>query len=186
MPSAKAGLSLSNLNRIFPDRPDRKRLLIFCTLVLFLFLTGMGSKPPQIGGPAPDFVLSDLDGKAVRLSDHRGKVVLLDFWATWCEPCKKALPEIQGIYEKYQENGFVVLGVNFGEKQKDAERMARQMGLTFPILTDQKVEVAERYGVTNLPVTFFIDPDGIIRERVFGGTLTAEKIVETLKRMETK
>lgn len=160
----------------------RDLFLLSACFLLFL-LMGMGSRPPQAGSPAPDFTLQDLEGRPVRLADYKGKVVLINFWATWCEPCKKEMPEIQAAYEQHKGEGFVVLGINFGEKPKGAEKLVKAMGLTFPILIDRKVEVAERYGVINLPVTFFIDRDGIIRERVFGGTLTKESIGEIFRRL---
>lgn len=139
-------------------------------------LTGMGSRPPVIGVPAPPFETTDVEGRPVALADYRGKIVLLNFWATWCEPCKKEMPEMQAAYEKLQGQGFVILAVNFGEKPDPAGDFAHHGSLTFPILLDRNVKVAASYGVVNLPVSFFIDADGIIRERVFGGTLTAEGI----------
>jgi peroxiredoxin len=159
---------------------------ILLTLLFLLsgFLTGMGSKPPQIGGPAADFQAETPQGKPVSLSEYKGKVVILTFWATWCEPCKKEMPEIEAAYENHKEEGLVVLAVNFGEKADQAEAFAKKMGLTFPIVVDRRANIAERYGVVSLPVTFFIDPNGIIRERVFGGTLTEQSITETFRRVK--
>lgn len=161
------------------------------TMTLFILLTiswgvliGMGSKLPQVGGPAPSLEAETLKGEKVSLSDYRGKVVLLTFWATWCEPCKKEMPEIQAAYEKHKEDGLVVLAVNFGEKLDTASSFAHHGKLTFPILLDRRVNIAERFGVVSLPVTFFIDPEGIIRERVFGGTLTAEGIEQTFRQIQ--
>jgi peroxiredoxin len=119
----------------------------------------------------------------VNLTDYRGKVVLLNFWATWCEPCKKEMPEIQSAYEKFKDRGFVVLSVNFGEDPDPAAAFAHHGRLAFPILLDPNVNVAARYGVVNLPVSFFIDQEGIIQERVFGGTLTEKNIGETVLRL---
>ncbi|TAK03507.1 MAG: TlpA family protein disulfide reductase [Candidatus Manganitrophaceae bacterium] len=163
-----------------------QKCLFILLSIVFPFLTGMGSKPPQVGGPAPAFRLDSLEGPSMALAEHRGKIVLINFWATWCEPCLKEMPEIEAAYEQHKGEGFVVLGINFGEKPKEAEKLVKAVGLTFPILMDRKVEVAERYGVVNLPVTFFIDQEGIIRERVFGGTLTKEGIGEVLVRLQKK
>jgi peroxiredoxin len=161
-----------------------RKSVLFTILILFCgLLTGMGSKPPQVGGPAPSFEAKTLEGKMVSLSDYRGKVVLLTFWATWCEPCKKEMPEIQGAYEKHQEEGLVVLAVNFGENLDTASDFTHHGKLTFPVLLDRRVNIAERYGVISLPVTFFIDQDGIIRERVVGGTLTAEGIEQLFRKV---
>jgi peroxiredoxin len=94
------------------------------------------------------------------------------------------MPEIEAAYENHKEEGLVVLAVNFGEKGDQAEAFAKKMGLTFPIVVDRRANIAERYGVVSLPVTFFIDPNGIIRERVFGGTLTEQSITETFRRVK--
>ncbi len=154
-------------------------------LALFL-LTGMAAKPPLVGGPAPDFQLDQLNGPSTKMSNYRGKVVLLNFWATWCTPCIKEMPEIQAAYEKLKDEGFVVLALNFGEETEKAEKLVKEMGLTFPILLDREVEVAERHRVVSLPVTFFIDPNGVIKEQVFGGGLTLDQITEAFHRLQRK
>lgn len=170
-----------------PPRFSLRGIGIFFLLLLSGgLLTGMGSKPPQIGGPAAAFTLNDLEGRPVSLADYKGKVVLLNFWATWCEPCKKEMPEIQAAYEKRKEEGFVVLAVNFGENPDPTASFVHHGRLTFPVLLDRRADVAERYGVINLPVTFFIDPEGIIRERIFGGTLTAQGIEETFEKLRKR
>jgi len=149
-----------------------------------LFLTGMAKKPPLVGGPVPHFQLKTLKGTRAKISDYRGKVVLLNFWASWCTPCKKEMPEIQAAYEAYKDQGFVVLGINFGEDSEDAEKLVKEMGLTFPILLDHTVSVAERHNVVSLPVTFFIDPGGIIKEQFFGGNLTQKDIEAAIQRLQ--
>lgn len=164
----------------------RRASLFFSGFLMLFFLTGMAKRPPLVGGPAPDFQLDTLAGASSAISDYRGKVVLLNFWATWCEPCRKEMPEIQAAYEAYQEEGFVVLAVNFGEKADKAAALVKKMGLTFPILLDRDVAVAERHNVVSLPVTFFIDPDGIVKEQVFGGALTKEQIKEIFHRLQKK
>ncbi len=150
-------------------------------LLFWVSLTGMGARPPLVGGPAPPFTLNDLEGRPVNLMDYQGKVVLLTFWATWCEPCKKEMPEIEAAYEQHKDQGFVVLAVNFGENPDPARSFAHHGRLTFPVLLDPSVKVASRYGVVSLPVSFFINSNGIVRERVFGGTLTAESINQILQ-----
>ena len=169
-----------------PGPFPRKIGLFFVLLLSWSVLTGMGPKPPQVDGPAPPFTLNDVEGHPVSLTDYKGKIVLLNFWATWCEPCKKEMPEIQAAYEQYKDRGFVVLGVNFGENPDPAVSFVHHGRLTFPVLLDRKVNVAERYGVLGLPVSFFIDADGMIRERVFGGTLTSKNIGETIQRLQEK
>ncbi len=161
-------------------------LRLWAGLGIFIFLTGMARKPPLVGGPAPQFELETLQGNPAKLSDFRGKVILLNFWATWCTPCKKEMPEIQAAYDKYKDQGFVVLALNFGEEKNQAEKLVQEMGLTFPILLDRKVKVAELHHVVSLPVTFFIDPFGVIKEQVFGGTLTKAQIGEIFNRLQKK
>lgn len=155
-------------------------------LLFWWSLTGMGAGPPLVGSPAPDFTLSDLSGKEAQLSDLRGRPILVTFWATWCPPCKKEMPEIQAAYDQHKDRGFVVLAVNFGENLEAAKVFVNQMDLRFPVLLDRKVNVASRYGVWSLPVSFFIDRNGIIQERVFGGTLTTERIGEILRQLQER
>jgi peroxiredoxin len=159
--------------------------LIFLCLGIFL-LTGMGSRPPLVGGPAPPFTLNDVEGRPVSLADYRGKVVLLTFWATWCEPCKKEMPEMHAAYKKLKGSGLIVLAINFGEDASRVADFAHHGRLDFPILSDPSVKVASLYGVVSLPASFFIDPDGIIREQVFGGTLTEKGIGETARRIQAQ
>jgi peroxiredoxin len=141
------------------------------------------ARPPQVGEPAEDFSLRDTAGQEVRLSSLRGRPVLLTFWATWCEPCKVEMPEIQKAYDQHKTDGFVVLAVNFGEKAEKAKAYADKSGMSFPVLVDRRANVASQYTVVSLPVSFFIDPDGVIRERVFGGTLTVDRIGQILQRL---
>ena len=141
------------------------------------------ARPPQIGEPAEDFSLQDTTGKEIQLSALRGRPVLLTFWATWCEPCKVEMPEIQKAYDRYKQDGFVVLAVNFGERAKKAKAYADEHDMSFPVLVDRRANVASQYTVVSLPVSFFIDPEGMIRERVFGGTLTVERIESILEKV---
>jgi peroxiredoxin len=152
-------------------------------LWICLWTIGMGTPPPQLGGPAPDFRLESFDGKQVALSELRGKVVLVNFWASWCEPCKKEMPQMEAAYQAHRDEGLVVLGINFGEKKEAALRHIPDV--TFPLLLDRKTEVAEKYGVTGLPVTFYISPDGVIRERISGGLLTRENISAAFTKLRT-
>lgn len=158
--------------------------LLFVAVMVFILLSGMAKKPPLVGGPVPPFELATLAGTQAKISDYRGKVVLLNFWATWCKPCKEEMPEIQAAYEAYKDEGFVVLGINFGEKREKAAKLVKEMGLSFPILLDEDVDVAEQHRVVSLPVTFFIDANGIIKEQIFGGTLTKDQIGEAFQRLQ--
>lgn len=151
--------------------------LTMVSLVL-LGLLGMAGSPSLVGGPAPEIALKDLQGHEVRLSDLHGKVVLLNFWATWCKPCKEEMPAMQASYDKLRGQGFVVLAVN---ELEDAEKVAdhiRTHGHTFPVVMDHDNRVANRYGVVGLPASFVVDRQGIVREKIFGSLLTEERIME--------
>ena len=144
-------------------------------------ILGMASRPPVVGSPAPEIALKDLRGQEVRLSDLHGKIVLLNFWATWCKPCKEEMPAMQASYDKLRDQGFVVLAVN---ELEDAGRVAehiRTHGHTFLVVMDHDNRVANRYGVVGLPASFLIDRQGIVREHVFGSLLTEERIAELVR-----
>ena len=135
---------------------------------------------PREGFPAPDFTLDTLGGESATLSAYRGKVVIVNLWASWCGPCRAEMPAIQKVYAANRERGLEVLAVNstFQDSQADAQEFAQNLGLTFPILLDRDGAVSKRYLLRALPSTFFIDRKGIIRSVVFGGPVT-EAVVQT-------
>lgn len=126
---------------------------------------------PQVGFAAPDFSLETLDGETMSLSDLRGQAVLVNFWATWCPPCRQEMPAIQQLYEQYRDQDFTVLAVDLQESEAQVVAFTGQMGLTFPILIDPGGQVFSQYGVRALPSTFFVDPNGVIQEIALGGPL---------------
>jgi cytochrome c biogenesis protein CcmG/thiol:disulfide interchange protein DsbE len=128
---------------------------------------------PQVGFAVPDFTLETQDGRTIRLADLRGQVVLINFWATWCPPCRAEMPAIQQVYERYREQGFTVLAVNQQEGATQVGPFADQMGLTFPILMDRDGSVSARYQVNGLPSTFFVDRAGVVQNVTLGGPMTA-------------
>lgn len=121
------------------------------------------------GAPAPDFTLPTVDGKQVKLSDLRGKTVLLNFWATWCGPCKMEIPWFSELQQQYGPQGLVILGVSMDDDpKKDVPQFAQQMKIDYPILIGND-KVADQYGgVEGLPQTFYIDSDGKIVKKVVG------------------
>lgn len=125
--------------------------------------------PVAVGTPAPDFELQDLDGRTVRLSDFRGKVVFLNFWATWCPPCRQEMPEIRRLVEKNLPD-VVVVGVNTSDTAPPAEVKAfmEKNGYPWLVLYDKGSLVGRRYGVVYLPTSYFIGPDGTVRGRYIG------------------
>lgn len=144
----------------------------------------MGERPPVVGTAAADFSLVDLEGKVRRLSDYRGKVVLLNFWATWCKPCTTEMPAMQATYERLREQGFIVLAVNELEDEAKVREHIRTYAHTFPVLLDKDNRVANMYGVFGLPVSVFVDPQGIVQEYVRGGLLTEQRIADVVGRIK--
>jgi len=151
-------------------------------VIILVGLLGMAGRPPLVGGPAPEISLKDLQGHEIRLSDFRGKVVLLNFWATWCKPCKEEMPAMQTSYDKLRDKGFVVLAVNELEDTDRVVEHIRTHAHTFVVVMDRNNNIANRYGVVGLPASFIIDPQGIVRERITGNLLTVSRIDELFTR----
>ncbi len=133
----------------------------------FNMAQGIENNSPLVGKPAPDFELTDLDGNSVRLSDLRGKPVLLDFWATWCGPCKIELPHIQKLHEEFGVDDITVLAIS-SEQPALVRRYLERAQYTFPSLIDGKREVTGKYGVTSIPVVLVIDSQGVVRKHFIG------------------
>jgi len=151
----------------------KKILVVILTLMLVsgLVVAGCSPTPAQsanVGDPAPNFQLQNLDGEPVALSNLKGKAVLLNFWATWCPPCRREMPYIQEIYDEWPEEWLVVLAINIGESASKVEEFMQRYGLSFPVLLDTKEKVAQGYNIRHIPTTFFIDKDGIIRMKIIG------------------
>lgn len=127
---------------------------------------------PQTGFPAPEIILETLDGESISLADLQGQAVIVNFWASWCPPCRAEMPAIQRVYDDYRAGGLVVLAVNTSDNLADAQAFLSANGLTFPVLFDHDGAVGVRYRVSVLPTTFFIDKRGIIRSVVIGGPLS--------------
>jgi peroxiredoxin len=172
----------------------RKTNIVFMGLVLLAALTAlpaldgwsMGSRVPAVGMQAEDFRLTDLAGKEQSLSQYRGKIVLLNFWATWCKPCTTEMPAMQTAYDKLRDKGFVVLAVNELEDDARVREHIKQYGHTFPVLMDHDNKVANQFGVVGLPVTVFIDQEGRVQEYIKGGLLTEQRIDDTVARIQKK
>jgi peroxiredoxin len=145
---------------------------------------GMGSRVPAVGMPAEDFQLVDLGGKVQSLNQYRGKIVLLNFWATWCKPCTTEMPAMQTTYDRLRDRGFVVLAVNELEDEAKVREHIMQYKHTFPVLMDRDNKVANQFGVFGLPVSVFIDDNGVVQEYIKGGLLTEQKIYEVVARIQ--
>ncbi|MFD1130606.1 peroxiredoxin family protein [Paenibacillus provencensis] len=137
------------------------------------------------GEAAPNFELVDTYGEPVNLSDFRGKKVLINFWATWCPPCRAEMPHMQNIYEDYKDE-VVILGVNLTTTEasmEDVGTFIENYGLTFPIILDEQGEVMQTFRVVAYPTTYAVDRDGVIRE-IFRGAIDYGIMEQTLERMD--
>lgn len=129
----------------------------------------------QIGTKAPDFELVDLDGNTVRLSDYKGQGVFLNFWGTWCPPCKKEMPAMNRQYQEYKDKGVHVLSVNIAQSEFEVENFASNYGLNFPIVIDKSKSVMQAYSVKPLPTTVLINPEGKVT-KVITGEMSEQQI----------
>jgi len=143
--------------------------LIVCVCILWLFFLPHCAKEKKSSpGLAPDFTLKTIDGQEITLSKLKGKVVLLDFWATWCGPCRESIPHLIQLYKAYRENGFEMIGISLDKGDAAVVRnFARSVDIPYPIVVATE-EVARDYRVTSIPTTFFIDKEGKIREKISG------------------
>ncbi|WP_044896472.1 thiol-disulfide oxidoreductase ResA [Bacillus alveayuensis] len=163
----------------------KSKRLIMRSIILIILIAALGytlysnffhsKEKVDVGSAAPDFVLNDLNGKTFQLSNYDGKGVFLNFWGTWCEPCKREMPYIERQYQYYKNHGVEVLAINVGESNIAVENFKDQYGLTFPILLDKKMEVLNAYGVDPLPTTFLIDKDGKV-VKIITGSMTERDV----------
>jgi peroxiredoxin len=137
---------------------------------------------PKVGALAPDFTLPDLEGKPVSLSSFRGKVVILNFFATWCPPCRAEMPDLEVVYKELKGQGFEVVAIDLQEDERAVKGFASSLGLTFPILLDREASVFGQYHVTGLPTSYFIDREGVIRELTIGA-MNRSIIMEKLRKI---
>jgi len=150
---------------------------------------GTPAPAPVAGAPAPDFTLTDTSGKSITLSSLKGQVVLINFWATWCEPCQREMPAIQHEFETRRDSGFVVLAVDAAETgpriEADIRNFGSKYGVTFPLLLDPGIVVNDLYRVRGYPTSFFVNRAGVIAaEHV--GELTGKQLSDTLAKLDSK
>ena len=131
----------------------------------------MATVPPvgvTVGRLAPELQLENLAGEQVRLSDLRGRPVMINFWAAWCGFCRIELPEMQEVYESYRDQGFTILAVDVQDDRTEVKSFVEELGLTFPVLLDSRGEVSRSYRIRGLPTSYFVDQDGVIIGRELG------------------
>jgi peroxiredoxin len=131
--------------------------------LLLASCASLASAVVAVGAPAPDFTLRALSGPNMRLQEQRGQVVLVNFWATWCGPCRKEMPHLNRIADKYKASGLVMLGVNVDDDVRNAAEVATKLGVKFPVLLDTDKKVSRLYDLNSMPSTLVIDRSGRVR-----------------------
>lgn len=144
------------------------RQLVVLAALAFAAAAGAAELKAWTGGATPPLVLQDLNGRTHRLADYRGKVVLVNFWATWCEPCRDEMPSIERLRQSLAGKPFEVLAVNIGEPLGRIERFLEKMPLGFPVLLDRDSGAAKAWKARVVPATFLVGPDGRIRYVHYG------------------
>ncbi|WP_163537688.1 thiol-disulfide oxidoreductase ResA [Gracilibacillus sp. YIM 98692] len=174
----------------------KRRRLIFRTIIIMLLFAALifavvsnlsaDEAAVDVGDEAPDFQLKHLNGsgeQTVRLSDFEGKGVMLNFWATYCEPCEREMPYMESLYSQYQDRGVEIVAVSVDATELVVHNFVEDYNLTFPVLHDKNSQVLDAYGIKPLPTSFFIDENGVVVERVLG-ELTLEKLEGYLQQIE--
>ncbi|MEW6028885.1 MAG: TlpA family protein disulfide reductase [Chloroflexota bacterium] len=119
--------------------------------------------PALVNYPAPELTLTDLNGQSYSLADYRGRVALVNMWATWCPPCRQEMPTLQSFYEQYADLGFVIIAIDDGDPAPDVAAFVEEYGLTFPVWLDPQYASERAFNTMNLPSSFVMDREGIIR-----------------------
>jgi peroxiredoxin len=135
----------------------------FVLLACMSALLSLAAAADIVGQPAPDFALRSMKGPSMRLSEHLGEVVVINFWATWCGPCRQEMPLLDELYGKYRRAGLAMLSVNIDEKAEPAIEMAQTLKVSYPVLFDTRKEVSRAYDVSAMPVTVLVDRAGVVR-----------------------
>jgi peroxiredoxin len=179
-----------SMTKLFNDRQNVLFTIILVSGLVWIWIsadregasTQEGTPAPNKGFLAPDFELTSLDGNVTQLSDVRGKPVVVNFWASWCIPCRTEMPAIERAYLQRQKD-VVVLGVNATSQDNlsEVENFVHDTGLSFPILLDHHGEVMDSYRVSALPTTFFVDRNGIIQDVVIGGPMAEALLTSRLE-----
>jgi peroxiredoxin len=132
-------------------------------LTALMALPGVQAHAVALQDAAPDFTLKSLEGSNLRLEEYRGQVVLINFWASWCGPCRQEMPLLDRLHHRYEDTGFAVLGVNVEGEVEPAQEIVDKTNVTFPVLIDEDQKVSEMYDLEAMPSTVVVDRDGVVR-----------------------
>ena len=167
-------------------------LLVLGAAVVYALITNLSGEKDtshDVGDEAPNFELIQINDKneaeKVNLSELKGKGVMLNFWGTWCAPCREEMPYMESLYPTYKEKGVEIVAVNLDQSELKVQQFIDEFGLTFPVPHDVRDEVRELYGIGPLPSTVFINPDGVIEDIVIGA-LTLDRLEGHLNAIQPK
>lgn len=161
------------------------RLLIVGVLLGFVWFLAVGLQRQNVSeqrvtGPAPDFSFTTFDGETIQLSDLKGKGIVLNFWASWCDPCRAEAAMLQSAWQRERENGIVFVGLDYLDQEHAAKAYLDEFDITYPNGPDLQSDTARRYGIRGVPETFFIDPTGEIKSLVIGPLLSEADLNQRL------
>lgn len=171
--------------RIWEVEMGRHRRIVQYVILAFVLVIGgyaignslfASGKALKAGDKPPEFKLAGLDGQVYDWNDYRGKPLIINFWGTFCEPCRNEMPALQAQYDKWKSAGLQLIGINLSEDRLSVESFIRQVGVTFPILLDKDKATERNYGLKQYPTTFFISADGKVREVLVGGLMDESEI----------
>ncbi len=166
----------------------KKKLTAILAIVLVLGVVATScpaeAPAPEVGKQAPDLQLNTPGGQSIALSELKGTPVLLNFWATWCGPCRHEMPFLQQIYDERPEETLVLLTINIQESSSQVVQFMQSEGFSFTVLLDSNGNVAQRYNIHGIPTTFFIDKDGVIQEIKIGAFQSKADIETILNRLD--
>ena len=143
--------------------PTSRRRALGALAAAFALASPLARGAVATQAAAPDFTLKSMNGPNLRLAEQRGRVVMVNFWATWCGPCRQEMPQLDKLYQRYRSSGFVLLGVNVDDDVRKAGDVAAKLGVTFPVLLDTDKAVSKLYDLSTMPSTVIIDRDGKVR-----------------------
>lgn len=155
-------------------------LVLFMAVIGWAYVDGSASQPTS--GPAPDFTLTTFNGESFRLSDHRGKIVVINFWASWCVPCRDEAPILQSVWERYREQGVILVGVTYLDSEQASLDFIQEFGITYFNGPDIGSRITREYRITGVPETFIVDQNGDVVEAIIAPITTGQldRILEPL------